>query len=450
MKVKFLDKIFPIVIEDREDHRLHVMSQWLIMMIAYLMIYVLFVYGYYYYISNVWRYYGFYWYPDSSRFLESIVAILLVVFFLPKSYKKPSDILLHTQFFFPILPMLVLYGAMDLSRFFTFYIVALFIAIIILSRIRLFNSATGFSVSYGFLQQISLAWVIATILLIVAFGGMAYFNFDLSLVYETRRAAGASRPGLLSYIIPVTTKVVLPFSLILAIVNRRWWCVLSLLFSSIMLFGLCNHKSVFFYPWVVMFLFHLIHKKNVIGKLLLYFIGMLLFIQGMHLLLGGIAEVLVSWFMRRVFFVPALINYQYYDFFSQSPQLLWSNSSFTLGMLQQPYSLSGPFTMGYYYYGNFDCSANTGWIGSGFMQAGYWGMALYAGLISLLLGITDALAQNRNKNIVTAIIVIPFFAMFSGSDLPTALLTHGILVALILLVLLPTKRVLFRNEGCLN
>ena len=88
--------------------------------------------------------------------------------------------------------------------------------------------------------------------------------------------------------------------------------------------------------------------------------------------------------------------------------------------------------IGYHYYNNKLSDANTGWMGSGYMHFGFAGLLIYAFIIGLLLSIVDTLAKRRELGISVAILFIPFFTLFLSTDLPTAMLTHGLLLALFL------------------
>jgi hypothetical protein len=88
--------------------------------------------------------------------------------------------------------------------------------------------------------------------------------------------------------------------------------------------------------------------------------------------------------------------------------------------------------IGYHYSYNELTRANTGWLGSGYMHFGFAGMLFYALLVGLLLSMVDILAKTRRLGISVAILFTPFFAVFLSSDLPTAMLTHGLILALFL------------------
>ncbi len=82
----------------------------------YLTAYLLILYGYHYYLVPNYAYEGLKWFPDSTKILESMLLVLLLPIFLPVSFKKPSDVFLHIQLLFPIIPTIVLYGAANEAR----------------------------------------------------------------------------------------------------------------------------------------------------------------------------------------------------------------------------------------------------------------------------------------------------------------------------------------------
>jgi hypothetical protein len=151
-------------------------------------------------------------------------------------------------------------------------------------------------------------------------------------------------------------------------------------------------------------------------------------------------NVLANLFLRRTMFLPANSNYGYHLFFSDHPHVLLSSSKFVFGLIEPVYDRPPAFMLGEYFTGNPDTSANTGWIGTSFMHFGYFGMFAFSLVIGLLLGILDQLAAKTDKSLSTALLVIPFYSLFVSADLPTAMLTHGLILALVLLWLLKIER----------
>ena len=142
-------------------------------------------------------------------------------------------------------------------------------------------------------------------------------------------------------------------------------------------------------------------------------------------------------FIRRAFFVPAKLTFDYYDFFSSNPLVYWS-SSITSSFIDYPYSTNTALLMGEYL-GDSTTSANNSFLSTGYMHAGVPGMIFYGLFVGFLFRLVDALAKCRLPVWVSvSVIIIPSQALLTSSDLPTALLTQGFGISLFLLFLLRT------------
>jgi len=405
----------------------------------YFLAYFLLFIGYFNYIAPSWNYYNFAWNPNIYKLFESLVLIFIVVVFLPTTFKKPSDFLLHLQFLFPILPMLVLFFAMDLSRSFMYFTCLSFLIIVAFSMFFCIKPVRIFKFDIKFLQIILLCFGYLVLMSIVFQGGLKYFNLNLARVYEFRAAAAANLPKVYGYINPWTAKVIFPFSLLLAVLTRKKILVLFSLLGSILMFGLTSHKGPLFYPFAVLFLYYISRLKRVIIFFVFCYISVIIIS-----LLDHKTGIFSGWFaslcLRRVIFVPALLNFLYFDFFSHNRLLFWSESKVTLGLFSKKFSLDTPHLIGYYYFGSEFIGANTGWIGSGYANAGFLGLLIYAIIIGLIFSFLNSLSKFHDKRIIVSIFTAPIFAIMLSSDLPTAILTHGTLIGLILLMLFRTKR----------
>ena len=180
--------------------------------------------------------------------------------------------------------------------------------------------------------------------------------------------------------------------------------------------------------------------KNVIPMMIIAYLSIIV----ISLLIYMINESNIffgSLLLRRVYFVPAQINYFYYDYFSLNSFILWAESKLTLGLIDYPYSLSTTHRIGLEYFNSENTGANTGWIGSGYAQLGFMGMMIYSFIIGLIFSYINSFSKGINKNIIVAIMIIPLFSLTLSSDLPTALVTHGVLGALILLSVFPFTKI---------
>jgi len=70
---------------------------------------------------------------------------------------------------------------------------------------------------------------------------------------------------------------------------------------------------------------------------------------------------------------------------------------------------------------------------SGFQQMGYFGVAVYASIISGFLKIIDKLGnQVNNHPFVFAVCSPAIIWMINSSDLPSIFLTHGLIVSVVI------------------
>ena len=87
-----------------------------------------------------------------------------------------------------------------------------------------------------------------------------------------------------------------------------------------------------------------------------------------------------------------------------------------------------------------EANANTGWVGSGFANGGYIGVLLYAVLMALFFAFLDAHAKKFGARFVISAFLIPVATMITSSDLTNMILTHGLLFAIILLMILKPEK----------
>lgn len=400
--------------------------------------YCMLLIGYYAYIVPIYGYMGFEWSPNATKIIEGALLTLAASTLLSVKFRKPSDLLLCLQLFFPVLPMFVLYGAADLSRPYVYWAYMAFALVVIIPRIVRLKNIKVINVPPLLLARVLVLASGAYILAIIGLGGLAYLNFDFTQVYELRETAASRLPGVFGYLSPMVSKVLLPFSLLLTMINRDYFFSVVAIAGSVLMFGLTNNKGPIFYPLVVLALYFLLHRKHVIR---LVAVGILATIVAslVGFMYGGAGDWLGSLLMRRSYFVPAHLNFQYYDFFSANPHVLWAESRITLGIVDYRYDLDTSHLMGYEYFSDSATGANTGWIGSGYMHLGFAGMLVYACAIGLLFSLLNAYAKRIDKGVVVGVTVVPTLTLMMSSDLPTAFLTHGVILSIVLLTVFSLK-----------
>jgi hypothetical protein len=408
----------------------------------YLIAYVLLWFGYARFIVPIYGYMGFEWAPSMVKVSEALLAIVFFALSFPSKVKRPSDFFVHVHFLLPVVPMLVLYSAADLPRVYLYFVLLAFAVVCHVRKFKL-PKIKGDMIPVPIMMWGLLSVAAIYILSIVLQGGLQYFNLNLLKIYEYRSLASQNLPGVYGYFSPMVSKVLLPFVLLLAVYCRKWLVAALALIGSVMMFALTNHKGPLFYPFLVLGIYYIMYimrfRRRMVQVLLTCYI-LVIFVSLAPFLINNSEEteqplsriIMGSLLLRRVSFVPAHLNFVYYDFFSTHQHVMLAQSELTFGLVEYPYDLDSSHLIGYHYYNNELMGANTGWLGSGYMHFGFAGMLSYALVVGLLLSMVDMLAKNREHSISGAILFVPLFAIFQSSDLPTCMLTHGLLLALFL------------------
>jgi len=146
---------------------------------------------------------------------------------------------------------------------------------------------------------------------------------------------------------------------------------------------------------------------------------------------------LESLFIRRVFFVPALLNQFYFDFFADN-HLYLSHSIFK-SFIDYPYELNPSHLIGKEYFSSEVMSANNGFISDGFMNFGIVGIILNIIFVTMLIKFFD---DQKISSKFFGIFILMIFSLLSSFFL-TNLLTHGIilLILLTIFILKNTKQI---------
>jgi hypothetical protein len=404
--------------------------------LLYVLSFMCFCYSYQLFVSPIFSYAGFTYNFNGIKFSESLFFVCLLALILPSKYEKPSDFLLHFYFVFPVLPMLALYSCKDESRYFFYLIVSSFIFISITSTYLKTSYIKSFYFNLDQCIKLLLLISYCCIFYILLKGGVGNINFDISKVYEYRSDSSSMLPGVFGYLSPWVSKIFLPMCMIFSIVKRNFIFFTLGFFGCILMFSVTHHKTTLLMPFFVTSVYFFLNTKSPVKYFLLFLLviislPIMLYTMGIFKELTLIAN---SFLLRRTFFVPAMMNFDYFTFFSTNPFTFWADSKLTFDLISSPYDKRIPFIIGERVHNSIDMSANTGWLGSGFAQAGVLGVSIYTLLISAIMLFVNSLSRKIDKSVVTAIFIPLFFAFYLSSDLITTFFTHGLFIQAIILI----------------
>jgi hypothetical protein len=357
---------------------------------------------------------------------------------------RPASLLSWVFVAIIVLPSLVMAACGGLPIDFAALALGAFVICAAASRMRLpLPSLDGF-IRADVVEFGSLAVSIAVLAALATTVGRSGFNVDLSMVYSFRASAKESMSPALLYLVHVCTKVMLPAALCFALHNRSVLRASLCLVTWFMFFGLSGHKAILAYPFVTGAAFVLANSRHA----LLLLMGSLVTLCAIGTIdlfdydSRGQSSVAKGWIgyalLRGSLFQPTLLNYYYWDFFSSTKEFLfWSESRVTFGLVASPLQDRLVFTIGATYFAQPEMAANTGLIGSGFANGGLLGVALYAVLLGTSFSWLDSLRRRLPSSVICGIAATPVLTILTGTDFPTALLTHGGLAAFV--ILLTTK-----------
>ena len=263
------------------------------------------------------------------------------------------------------------------------------------------------------------------------------FSFDLTKVYEIRKVYTEMRIPLAGYLFNWSAYIINPIFFAFFLIKRKWIPVVLIVLLQIFLFSVTGNKTFLFAIPFVLVLMWIITQRNPLAYIAMGLIAMILLGMFSYWLIDD------AWiyflFTRRTLLLPAQLSFFYYDFFSKNGPTFLSQHHIFRDFINYPYHLSPPHLVGEVYFNRPQMGANNGIYADAYMNFGYAGFVLWGILLVIILKIVDSFSKNKDMRITVAAIAMPVIIL-GESALLTGLLTHGILLSLILLYLLPKER----------
>ncbi|CDG98908.1 hypothetical protein; putative membrane protein [Xenorhabdus bovienii str. puntauvense] len=390
------------------------------------------------FVSPLYKYTGFHKNLDISQYLIGWILFFLLLYLSPHNIKKTSDYFISQAIFSLLTPLIVLYGMdfnLTIEPIFYSILSILFIKSLICLPIKppkipiIKNGEYIFYITSFFMVLYLVFWYVLS-------GAVKNINFDPRKVYDFREInSNLTDISILAYINEWVYNV---FSLSLlgyALWKKKYILFTFVFICQIFFYSISAHKSVLFTPLFVIGIYCYFRHTRALSTIPLFFSSTIIIGLILYNTIGEIT--FPSMFIRRVFFVPAQLTYIYFDFFNQNDYEMWGNSILK-SIRPSIYAEGVPKAIGVYI-GN-DIYANNGYISSGFAQAGAVGILLYSLILGIYLKWLDIWSNKVPELWLSIILVItPLRSLLISSDLFTVMLTHGLIVATFMLILLRKK-----------
>lgn len=395
------------------------------------LIYFLFLFSYYNFISVSYSYMGFTHEINYEKlligYLFCLFGCLYYYFYITDYFDRLICFLLILFFTFP---NSILY-AFELSNF-TIVFWAFICIIITHSILRvkpLFK--IRYEISNGFIYL--LIWSLLILLLIpVVYTHGIHFRLNMLFledIYDVRRISRVNNTMISVYSYFWLAKVICPLAIIYGKEENKKILMSFSFIVLVYLFMTTGHKSVLFSLLIIFaFYFGRNNIKNKCESLVKY--SFYLFVGIISISIFANINEPQSLLIRRLFFIPALLNIHYFDFFDNN-QIFYSNSYLSF-LLDYPYPKDPPHLIGSYYYNSEEMSANNGYISDGFANFGNIGIFINIVISSILF------RRFKVYSVPPKYLGLLFIMLYAiqGSSLSTVLLTHGGFLIYILIPLI--------------
>ncbi len=387
-----------------------------------LLVFFFLILSYFLVISPVFEYMGF---KIDFRFHRLLISVFLVLIFVHAG-KFISTGLLHSIWHIILIiclfPQLIFYtfSSGDL-RSSIGYMVFL-IVLLLFTKLKLHNlSSRVINIEQGSNQTIIL--VIAIVLFLPFLYYLPHINIQnlwFKDVYDTRflfREIEQFKGS--TYLLLPLSRVLLPALIVVSILqNKKLIILLVIVLTSYLYLASGASKSIYFGIFVALFFYM---GKSYKSKLQIFVISLL------FLLFLGILEYYIFDYsaiqyslIRRVFFIPPLMEEVYYNYFSIHEKTYYTHSVLSF-IGDSNYGVSLSRFMGEEVMGQKGLNANVGIVPDGFLSLGWMGVIINSSILSY----TFLLLDRMNIRHIFFGIIFSYIFYFNSASLGTLLLTHG-------------------------
>lgn len=399
-----------------------------------ILIAVLFYLEYIYktFIFNRFEYMGFMYNFDILKYFETkllFFSTLLITIYKTRSKFIYSIITIFSLFL--LIPNLIIFEFTDAPRIVSYSIVFFILTLHLVS----FSKT---NIKFPKISENQSLYLIIIIMLIFLVPIITQYGFKLNFnvlkfqdIYEVRRSASEGASSISSYLYNWLSKVIIPIIITFSLIKKKYIVTTIGVMVLLYLFVTQAHKSVFFGIIIVLFFFFFKNYYKKISFFLIILFSVFIITHLLTVLTGAYAP--ESILVRRVFFVPALLNTYYFDFFRDN-YIYLSHSIFSF-LFEYPYEVPPPSVIGLEYFNSVNTHANNGFISDGFMNFGMIGVFIYSILIVLLIKSFDLLKLDSRY---FGVFFVMIFTLISSAFL-TSLLTHGILILMLMAIFVMQK-----------
>lgn len=413
----------------------------LLLILIMLSVYALLLYLYKVDISPSNSYLGFvYKQLDLVELIVSILFFIIPAMILPLYPRRPSDFTVWALYLFSYAPTAFLSvhilnrGIVDVSSLLLMLLAAFFL--FFYSRSHIFTILPKIKINFEKLD----IFLLFLLFIIIPFyvWSLAGYKTDLDIltIYERRLAARETivSSSIGAYTLSFSRQCMLLIGVYLGVAKKRPFYLFIVALLAIGLFSIDGTKTSIIIPSVLGMLsvFLIINPKS--SFIFLPISLLFVCVVGLTEFLFNHSQLVNDYLVRRISIVPGLLNSFYWDFFSQHPKGMLTDSILRY-FLEPLYDAPLTYVIGREYLHNIQANANAGiWMGwyAHFGIAGVFAASVIGGFI---VGLIDKLAKS-GLYILGCLVCFLIGVTWSEQMLHTSMLTGGIVIFIIMLLLI--------------
>ena len=406
----------------------------------------LFTFSYFYFISPSFYYIGFISKPQSVGMLLLIYgSAILPAVWMPIRIRRPSQVIYTFLYAVVFIPSVLILGlASTLPTYQALGVITLLLSVMALTQITYYLPLLRVR-PLTKKENTSIAIISSIGLFLYAIIFAQYgINLDipsLSDVYSQRAEFRAQVSGFGAYAFFWLAKAFNPFLIAKGYLEKNKTALTLGVAGQVLLFSMSGLKSVLFSFMLLAGVFIALHKRGKhFGSWVVWGLATLIILTSAVDYYFGIS-VASSLFVRRFLMVPGLNTGYFFDFFSQNPHAFLGHSVFA-PVVDYPYESVPALVVGEAYYGHLnwtlDTSANVNLWADGYANFGVFGVFLFTFALITVLWAADSLSNRKDMMLSVLMLAYPAYALVN-TKLQTSMLTHGIIIVLIILYLIPSK-----------
>lgn len=401
---------------------------------------------YKFYVGYLFEYQGFITEFEYSRNISS-VSILVFIFYACEYLELVSFIKRLTTdliLFFLLIPTLVLWTYKSVSDLYVGIVISVSIFYLLFMKFNIKTIGINTKISKKGLLNLAKLISAISLALLIAFQGINNFNYNFIDLYDFR-SARTTLPVFADFLIAFSSQLLLPIILLFGYLEKKNIWVAFVVLFYLLFFLYTNQKTFLFTPILLLSIFFLVSKKinrpvyaiTLVVTAISFFEIVILFSR------FELPPLFSESTIRRLYFIPNLVNEHYIEYFASEKFYLWSDSKISLGLSKSPSEINMSHAVGAYFY-NPNSNANTGFVGSGYGQMGLVGIFIYLVIFSLTVIIIDSRVRNYSNYTIIALFFMPVYTLITSSDLPSIFFSNGLGASILFLFFF--KKQLFFEE----